>query len=144
MMPVDDTAAAVIGTKLDLLKEDIGRRLDDHRDDIRSMRSEMASNYVNQQAYQAEYGRMADRIQNVESDVVEIRTSLATQFIDVHGHIDRRTGEIGEQVKQRLDEFGQQIKDLRDARRFTVTQLVLIGLALLGSVTAVSVAFIPH
>jgi hypothetical protein len=130
-MPVDDTAAAVIGTKLDLLKEDIGRRLDDHRDDIRSMRAEMATNYVHQGAYQAEYGRMSDRIGNVEADVVELRTSLATQFLDTHGHIDRRFNEIVEKVHEE-----------RLSRRWVIGLVVSVVLGLLASATAVAIAVI--
>ena len=145
-MPVDDMSAAVIATELRLLKEDLGRRLDDHRDDIRSMRAEMSSNYVHQQAYQAEYGRVSDRIANVESDVVEIRTSLATQFVDVHGHIERRFNEITEQVKERFEEITNQCKsrldEIVEQRRFTVGQAVLIGSALLASATAIVIALI--
>ena len=123
-MPVDDTAAAVIGTKLDLLKEDIGRRLDDHRDDIRSMRAEMATNYVHQGAYQAEYGRMTDRIANVEADVIEIRTSLAAQMVDLHGHIDRKFAEM------------------TISRRWVVGLVATVVLALLSSATAIAIAVI--
>lgn len=123
-MPVDDTAAAVIAAKLDMLKDDIGRRLDDHRDDIRSMRGEMAANYVNQQAYQAEYGRLTDRIGNVEADVIEVRTTIKAEIVALHGHIDRK-----------LDE-------LKMSRWRMVSLSVTVALALLGSVTSVAVTLI--
>lgn len=119
----------VIAEQVKLMKEDLGRRLDDHREDIRAMRTEMASTYVHHQAYQAEYGRITDRIAGVEADVVELRTSLATQFVDVHGHIDRRFGEIMAQAK-----------DDRLSRRWVIGVLVTVTLGLLASCTAIAIA----
>lgn len=125
-MPVDDASAAVIATELRLLKEDLGRRLDDHRDDIRGMRSEMASNYVNQKAYQAEYGRLTDRIGNVETDVAELRVTIKASIVELHGHIDRK-----------LDE-------LKVSRWRMVGLIVTVVLGLLSSATAVVVAVVAN
>jgi hypothetical protein len=123
-MPVDDTAAAVLGAKLDMLSADIGRRLDEQRDDIRLMRSELPKHYVGQQAYQAEYGRLSDRIQNVEADVIEIRTTINTSLEALRGHLDRKFAEQGV------------------SRRWMIGLAVTVALGLLSSATAVVIAVI--
>lgn len=138
----------VIATELRLFKEELSRRFDEQRDlggrqsealalELRQLRTDMTSNYVSHQAYQAEYGRVTDRIANVEGDVVEMRTSLATQFVDVHGHIDRRFEEITAAIKARFDET-------KDQRRWTWGQVVLIGLGVLAAATTVAVALISR
>lgn len=114
----------VIAEQVKLMKEDLSRRLDDHREDIRGMRSEMSSSYVHHQAYQAEYGRVTDRIANAEADIVEMRTSLATQFIDIHGHIDRKFDEI------------------KMSRRWVAGVMVTVILGFLSSATAIAIAVI--
>jgi hypothetical protein len=67
----------VIATELRLFKEELSRRFDEIRDDVRNMRSDMATNYVHHQAYHSDIGRVNDRIANVEADVVDLRTTIA-------------------------------------------------------------------
>lgn len=120
----DETAVAVIATEVRLMKDEIGRRLDELRTEQRDTRTEMSANFVHHTAYQAEYGRVTDRIANVESDVIEIRTSMATQIIDLHGHIDRKFAEM------------------TISRRWVVGMVITVVLALLSSATAIAIAVI--
>lgn len=120
----DETGIAVVAAEVRLMKEDLGRRIDELRTDQREGQAAMASHFVHQAAYQAEYGRLTDRIGNVESDVVEIRTNLSTQIFDLHGHIDRK------------------FEEMTVSRRWIIGVVVTVVLAFLGSATAIGIAVI--
>jgi hypothetical protein len=123
--------AEVIAVEVRMMGENLNRRLDEQRQDFHAMRQEMASTYVQHQAYMAEQKRQDDKTEAVAADVMGLHTTMAALRMELNGHIDRR-----------FDDLEKQLKDQREASRWSWGLIVAIGSAFLASATAIVVAVV--
>lgn len=141
---VANSSNEVIATELRLFKEELMRMMADYRDELRSMRQDMSSNYVHHKVYQSDQARQDDRTHDLDSDMLEVKTTIGAMGVELHGHIDRRVDEVTVLVNKRCDDIAGDVEKQASQRRFTWQQASAWGTAVLLAVVALIAAFAQH
>lgn len=122
---------AILATEVRMSRDELTRRFDEQGKAFTELRKEMTTNYVTREHHSSDIGRLTDRTVNVESDLVDLRTSSAASLVEIHGHIDRKFEAVMEQLKTQ-----------QDARRWSIGQTITVVGILAVVITSLVVAFI--